>query len=459
MSQLRLGRATYDRVPTRRMRRDSKSRYRALAAALPLLLAAVACSSSTTKGGSQSSEPGASLTGGGTNQQLSGTLEVADWRFLQPAVGDRLKGVYQSYSKSHPGVTIKPVAYSFDSYGSTIKTQVGARSGPDIISLNTSWFFALLQAKALAPITGLTSDQAASLAPQNSVAKLDNGQYGLVSTNTIYGFMYNKKLFEQAGIASPPSSFDEFLSDCKQIKQKTGQWGFTARNLVSEASSWWEDFTGTFIPGFGGSWIDGNNKFTVDSDANIAAVKGFKQVYDSGCMLTGETAATFRPIFKQGKVGMMMDNSNAAFTYVEGNDLVTHKDLGTAPSPLPAHKSGFENVFLTVNKYAKNGQVAQDFLKWLFEPEQQKQLADVFAPVTVGTNVLPSSQFVETHPWAQGYYDALKTAWPMGLGDRTYQGDQFATIVMPFIERALQSQLSVEDALKQAQAAVASQLG
>jgi multiple sugar transport system substrate-binding protein len=431
----------------------TKGRPRPPKAATPVIVIAVTAvallvTSCSSGGGST----------GSTRSGLTGTITISDWRFLENTVGPELEALYKSYSKVQPGVTVEFAPYSYDSYPQTIKTQIGAHSGPDVMGLTGGEFSQLQQAGALAPIAGLAPAEIKALVPQSSLGKVQGKQYGLVSTTTLYGFMYNKKLFKQAGITAPPATFDDFLADCKTIKLKTGKWGFAARNLVSESVSWEQDFDATFLAGYGGAWTNSTGKFTVDSSANEAAVNAFKKVYDSGCMLTGETAATYRPVFEEGGVGMMMDNSNAASTYTTGNSVVTNQDLVTSPPPFPTKKSGFDNVFLAVNNYSQNPQLAQAFLAWVFEPAQQQALANILAPVTVGTNVMPSKSFNQAYPWAQQYYTQLKTAVPLDITP-AYENDSFADLLMPYIERVLDNQLSTKAALSQAQAAAVSQLG
>ena len=88
--------------------------------------------------------------------------------------------------------------------------------------------------------------------------------------------------------------------------------------MTNEMSAWYEDFTGTWISGYGGAWTDDAGNFTINSPENIQAVTDFKALYDSGCFNTGVKASVFRPSFIAGDVATLMDNANAAYTYVTG---------------------------------------------------------------------------------------------------------------------------------------------
>ena len=388
-----------------------------------------------------------------------GTLTIADWVLLENGVGPEIKQLFTSYEKTHPGVHLKFEAVSYDSYVPTIESQIGAHSGPDVMLLVDSDFSNLLRAHVLAPITGLPAADLSALRPQNSQAMSGGQRYGLIWDTVIYDFIYNKSLFDRAGITAPPKTFSEFLSDCKAIKAKTGAWGYAARNTLNEEQAWYEDFTGSWIDGYGGNWTNSDGKFTINSPQNIAAVTAFKKVYDSGCMDTGEIAAVFRAKYERGDVGILMDNANAAFTYTYANKVVTNQDQGVASLPFLTKYSGDQQIYFAINKYSKNKELAENFLAWLLSPETQRSVVAVTAPQTSGSTVLIPPEFVATHPWAVTYEHQVDNGVSLLVQKRPWLTLRFASILMPYIERAIQGELSVSEALDQAQSAAVSQLG
>ncbi|MDX2297035.1 MULTISPECIES: ABC transporter substrate-binding protein [Streptomyces] len=53
-------------------------------------------------------------------------------------------------------------------------------------------------------------------------AEVDGKVYGIAQFGTANGFVYNKKLWKQAGVTSWPKTPDEFLAGLKAVKEKTG---------------------------------------------------------------------------------------------------------------------------------------------------------------------------------------------------------------------------------------------
>jgi multiple sugar transport system substrate-binding protein len=389
---------------------------------------------------------------------LSGTLTISDWEFTEGTFADNVKAVLKQYEAARPGVTVEFQATSYNDYPTTIKTQIGAGGGPDVMVLLDQDFFQLQQAGALAPLTSLTEEQIASLRPANETAVFGSDRFGYIWETVIYGYLYNKDLYQQAGVAEAPTDFAGLLEDCKAIKDKTGKWGYAARNMTNEMSAWYEDFTGTWIIGYGGAWTDDAGNFTINSPENIQAVTDFKALYDSGCFNTGVKASVFRPSFIAGDVATLMDNANAAYTYVTGGG-ITDEQLGSGPLPFPTKYSGMQQLYLTINKNTKNEALAQDFMNWLLQPEQQQALVEATAPQTTASTVIPSDAFNAAHPWAMHYYSQADNGKSLLMAVRPELTNQLATTVMPYIEQVLAGQMSPEDALNAAQDAAVSAMG
>jgi multiple sugar transport system substrate-binding protein len=403
--------------------------------------------------GTATQAPAGSAAGG-----LTGTLTISDWEFTEGVFADNVKKMLKTYEAARPGVTLNFQATSYNDYPTTIKTQIGAGGGPDVMVLLDQDFFQLQKAGSLAPLTSITDAQVATLRPANQTAVFGSDRMGYIWETVIYGYLYNKDLYQQAGISAPPTDFAGLLTDCKAIKDKTGKWGYAARNMTNEIGAWYEDFTGTWIIGYGGAWTDDAGKFTVNSAANIQAVTDFATLYSSGCFNTGVKASVFRPSFIAGDVATLMDNANAGYTYVTGGGL-TDAQMGSGPLPFPTKFSGMQQLYLTINKNTKVAALAQDFMNWLMEPAQQQQLVEVTAPQTTASTVIPSDTFNQAHPWAMHYYSQADNGKSLLMNVRPELTNQLATTVMPFIEQVLAGQMSATDAMNAAQDAAVTAMG
>lgn len=90
-------------------------------------------------------------------------------------------------------------------------------------------------------------------------AQLDGKAYGIaLGGNALGGFVYNKKIWQQAGVTQPPTTPEAFLAALKEIKAKTG-----AIPLYTNYKDGWP-VTQFGNRGIEGADPDANYKFTQD---------------------------------------------------------------------------------------------------------------------------------------------------------------------------------------------------
>ncbi|GIJ76916.1 raffinose/stachyose/melibiose transport system substrate-binding protein [Micromonospora phaseoli] len=99
-----------------------------------------------------------------------------------------------------------------------------------------------VEADYLKDITEQVKDEAANIGSAVEIWQVDGKQYGLPYRMGIEGIWYNKELFQQAGIAAPPTTFDELNDAVTKLK---------AINVVPiavgagdkwPAAHWWYNF-------------------------------------------------------------------------------------------------------------------------------------------------------------------------------------------------------------------------
>jgi multiple sugar transport system substrate-binding protein len=401
------------------------------------LLTATACSS----GGSNAGGPPASA---------GGDLTIANWQWLEPARGNNLWQAVTGYQQVNPKATLKKQSIARADYESTLSTQLGARSGPDLLIIPDTYFATVAKAGLLEPLdTALPANEKQALNATNTFGMYQNQQLAYTWETVNYALFWNKALMAKAGV-QPPKDFQSLLADAQAIKAKTGVPGFAVRNQMAEEAPWWVDFS-NWPAGFGGQWSQ-NNKLTIDSPANIQAVTAFKAMYSSGAMDTGDDASTFRTKFSQGKIGMMIDNSSALATMVGGNNAVKSADVGASALPFPTGQTVNVGVMIGINKYSKHKALAKDFLSWLYTSGAQKNLAAAFGASSPGTAAPTSDSFIQANPWVpvfKAQANASGSSVIAGFADKT---PQIRHIILSHVSEVLLKNVDPTTAMKAAQA-------
>lgn len=182
-----------------------------------------ACSSGATGTATPSAAatdaPSASVTAPSPTAAEPVTFE---WWHIQTA--DPGKTIYQdaasAYMAAHPNVTINITILENEAFKSKLTTTMQSGSVPDLF---TDWGGGIMASRADASLLkDITADVASWIDEINpgavSLYRYEEGLYGIPNAVGMIGVWYNKDLFAKAGIAVPPTTWDEFLTDVDKLK-------------------------------------------------------------------------------------------------------------------------------------------------------------------------------------------------------------------------------------------------
>jgi len=159
------------------------------------------------------------------------TITIEFWTLqLSPYFDNYFNSIISEYEKQHPGVKIKWVDIPYDNAVQKLLSSVAAGSPPDIVNLSTDFIAKFAGMEALTDFNNLiTKDTINSFLP-NAIesCKYNNKLVGLPWYLNTYMVLYNKQLFNQAGLSEKdvPKSFDSLISLAYRYKNKTGKFLF-----------------------------------------------------------------------------------------------------------------------------------------------------------------------------------------------------------------------------------------
>lgn len=130
----------------------------------------------------------------------------------------------EQYQKDHPNVKIELDTLNTDQQKVKLKTQAASKEVPDITIVNpAAQMKPFVDAGLFAPLNDMLDQNGLKDTYQEGLLdyySFDNNVYALPDGNNIEVVYYNKDLFAQAGIAAPPTTFEELLQDVKILKDK-----------------------------------------------------------------------------------------------------------------------------------------------------------------------------------------------------------------------------------------------
>lgn len=337
-----------------------------------------------------------------------GELTFSNWQFLEDGKGPIIWDAVKGYTGPDDNVELTKVEIPFANYADKLSTELGAGGGPDVMVLQDSQFASLVDAGVLEPLDDIADELGDDLNNTNEAGVFDGGQYGFNWERPTYStVIYNKDIFAELGL-EVPTTFDEFLTTAKTIKDELGIAGWAGRHQTAEIDGWTLEMA-NWIYGFGGELSDGK-KLTIDKAENVEAVEAFLETFASGVAPIGDDASTFRAKFGQGQVGMLFENSGVATTITSNPDnAVNGQNMGAAPLPL-ANPGSNSQLIIAVNANSDNKEAAKDFVRWVLGEEGQTAIRAGLGASAMATDVEPDAAFLEANPWATQFLEAAKTS-------------------------------------------------
>ncbi|MDK1328173.1 extracellular solute-binding protein [Arthrobacter sp. zg-Y1143] len=241
---------------------------------------------------------------GGSGSDGDGGASSID--LLVPSYSDGTKalweGVIEDFEAANEGITVNLQVESWENLESVLQTKIQSGEAPDIY--NGGAFSAFADEGLLYPAEDVASDETISDFQDSFAANetLDGTQYGFPLIASVRALFYNKDLFQTAGVAEPPTTWDELYAAAQKISA-TGTPGY-GMPLGSEEA---QGESLIWFAGNGGDFGD-ESAIAVDTPENLEAAEFMKKMIAGGVTQPDPGATQRTPminVFAQGKIGMV----------------------------------------------------------------------------------------------------------------------------------------------------------
>ncbi len=333
-----------------------------------------------------------------------------------PDERDRRLRIVEEFQRQHPDIKVRPVL-SAPGVMQQLSTFCAGGKCPDVLMAWELTYAELADRGVLLDLnTMLARDPAfAAELRSDSIPSLydtfafNGGQYALPEQWSGNYLFYNKRLFAEAGLPPPPSTwerpwnFTEFLQTAKALtkRDRSGratQWGFV--------NMWFSYYSaGLFAMNNGVPWatpLTNPTHFNFGDDAFIEAVQFYADLSNKHRVApdASEVQSMSTPdLFASGKAGIALGGHWRYQTLIRAE----HLDFDVAPLPVGPRRQGqparsnIGSTGLAISASSRRKQQAWEFVKFATGPVGQALTGESTLFVPVLRSALDSTGFAESH--------------------------------------------------------------
>jgi putative chitobiose transport system substrate-binding protein len=200
---------------------------------------------------------------------------------LQPKFNDYFKNAIGKFEAANPTVKVHWVDVPWSGMQSKIQAAMGAKTAPDVVNLNPDFATQLATRNAWLDLdTALKKGESKEYLPKVwQAGTLNNKAFSFPWYLTTNITIYNKDLFAKAGIAKPPTTYQELAQAAKQIKDKTGKYAFFTTFVPEDSNDILESLVQMDV-----KLVDAQGKAAFNTPAGKAAFQYWVNLYQEGLL-------------------------------------------------------------------------------------------------------------------------------------------------------------------------------
>ncbi|OLP62322.1 sugar ABC transporter substrate-binding protein [Xaviernesmea oryzae] len=386
----------------------------------------------------------------------------------------RMQKLTDDFTKANPDIQLQWVTLEENVLRERVTTDVATKGGQyDIMTIGTYEVPIWAKQGWLLPLDNLGADyDVDDLLPAiRSGLTMDGKLYAAPFYGESSMVMYRKDLMEKAGLKMPDAPTWDFIADAarKMTDRSAGINGICLRGKAG----WGENiaFLTATSNAFGARWFDENWKPQFDQPEWKKTLDFYVQLMkDAGP--PGASSNGFNEnlaLFQQGKCGMWIDATVAASFVTDPKSSTVADKVGFALAPdtgLGKRGNWLWAWNLAIPAGTQKAAAAEKFVSWATSKHYLDLVAEkegwANVPPGTRTSLYKNENYLKAAPFAKMTLDSINAADPKNPSVKPvpYVGVQFVAIpefqglgttVGQLFSAALAGQMSVDDALAQAQ--------
>ncbi|WP_255950907.1 extracellular solute-binding protein [Streptomyces odontomachi] len=357
----------------------------------------------------------ATACGGDSDSDSSGPTTITWWDTSNATnEAPTYKALVKKFEKANPDIKVKYVNVPFDQAQNKFDTAAASKGAPDVLRAEVGWTPAFAKQSYLLPLDGTEALAEQGKFRSNLIkqAQFQGKTYGVPLVTDTLALVYNKSLFQKAGIDTPPTTWAELKSDAAKVKDKTGADGYWGSTQGYYAEP--------FLYGEGTDTVDaGKKEITVKGATAVSGFKQWQGLFDGKGLHKADTTADAyahqQDAFSSGKVAAIIQGPWEITNFYKGRAFKARENLGIAPVPAGSTgkagaPTGGHNLSVYAGSDEAHQKAALEFVKFMTSQASQEEIA--LHNSTLPTREDAYTTKVTADPGIAGFQKVLPDARP-----------------------------------------------
>ncbi len=378
-------------------------------------------------------------------------LKVMSWEQFQPGEKDGWNALFKKFNEAQSKYSVDWTGWPASQYVSNVVIQAHAGGiDADVLMAMPDLAAQVIRKFKLAePVDAIVSDLGITPSGGHAFLRRDGKLYGLSAIDVNFALVYNKVLFEKAGL-QPATTPDEWVDTTAKLTKRPQQFGIALTNVIADAGEWWFQLQNFCLP-YDGKWAEGKTPLA-NSPEVVKGLELWKRLYEAG-VPQGTAQSAITRLAADGRVAQAF-GVNPTVVVLRATNPDIYPSLLSAPPPWPSKRS-LDRIHPLIALKGKNSEGAMEFIKFAMSPDVMADLMAtnlyVMPPYDLAAKSGKFKNFLADKPWVTGF-NAAKQVSPIDvMGDFAFADDQFGRIIMQNFQSALRPGGSVKTAMDAAQ--------
>lgn len=328
---------------------------------------------------------GGSGDSGSSSSSSDGSLTINIWDANQK---DGIQEIVDDWS-AESGVKAKVEVVDWDNYWTLLESGASGGTLPDIFWMHSDYAQIYMENDMLLDLTGYIKDDGVDMGQYyEDIAAIytreDGNIYALPKDHDTIALLYNKALFDEAGVDYPTNewTYEDMYEAAKAITEKTADdtYGY-ALNTSNDQDGWYN-----YIYSYGGNVVNTEKTDTaIDSKESKAGMEMVRKMLTVATPQAVVAESGTDSLFMSGKVAMITQGSwmiNAFYTAENSADYawaeIPYADVNGDGACQPEERqSAYNGLGWAAAANTGNADAAWSLIKYLCSEEAQVKQAEL----------------------------------------------------------------------------------